>query len=292
MEPLPNIISATIERGNPLYPACVEQTVKKPPTLYARGNVALLTAPTARLAVVGSRRTTPASRSALTYILKPLNGVPLTIVSGLALGLDALAHEIALSNNLPTIAVLGSPVSDREIYPRTNFMLAQKILASRGLLLSPFAPGTPTMPFNFPARNQIIAALSTAVLVASAAATSGALITARFALDYGRDVLVIPGYITDPLYAGSNTLLKEGAILITSTADLADNVNVELQPAHYAPRTAAEEKILNALHNAPRTVDELTKNTGLTSAHILSILSELELRAAVQQTATGFIRIS
>ena len=193
---------------NEAYPDIFRSVLRKKPAIYFRGNFNLVNSERS-LAVVGSRTGTPVNQRNLEFVFSTLTDVPITIVSGLAIGLDALAHELALRNNMPTIAVLGSSVEDGEIYPASNESLAWRILAAGGLLISPFPPGTAIQPWNFPIRNQLIAALPQATLVASAAKKSGALITARLALEYGKDVFVIPGYVDDPLYEGSNRLTSK-----------------------------------------------------------------------------------
>lgn len=269
------------------YPLALLQALRRPPVLYFRGNLDLLEIPQ-KLAVVGSRKLTVDNQRFLKIILEPIRQTSLVIVSGLALGLDALAHTIALKNRLPTIAVVGSSVEEREIYPATNQRLAQNIIEAQGLLLSPFAPGTPVMKHNFPARNQIIAALSSAVLVASAAKKSGALITAREAFDYGRDVLVIPGSITDPLYEGANELLQQGAWPILSADDLRLYFNFTenaCQPSF--DLTPPETRALELLIPGPLWPDELAAHLRFSGAELNRLITQLEIKKLLNRLSDG-----
>lgn len=259
--------------------------------LYYRGNIDLL-AHKYHLSVIGSRAVTHANERNLRHVLDPISNPGLCIVSGLALGMDALSHELALANGLPTIAILGSSVDDAEIYPRSNVGLARRILEHNGLLLSPFQPQTDIMPYNFPIRNQIIAALSTAILVASAAKKSGALITARLALDYGHDVLVIPGNPSDPLYEGSNLLLQQGATPVLNAGDILDYFGL----AHAAQTTHTsddplEREVLGLLRTQGYTAHALSIAIKAPQSTINSLLTKFELRSWITRTPDGMIHL-
>lgn len=266
-----------IDPADPLYPDILRQVLKKPLTLYYRGDFELLSRKNL-LAVVGSRRPEFAARRALDYVLRPLAGIDLVIVSGLAIGLDSQAHRVALKNRLPTVAILGSGVGPSDIYPSSNRGLAEEILAAGGLLISPFPTQTPVQSWNFPIRNQLIAALPKATLVAAAAAASGARITARLALEYGRDVFVIPGAVDDPGYAGSNELLQQGAFPVLRARDLMEYFSIE-QPAaaRFPVEDAVSRAILQLVGERHCNREELPHLLGKNGTEIRSALSKLEL---------------
>ena len=215
-----------------LYPERLRQIPSPPPVLFYWGNwLPKREKNPLRLAVVGAREPTAYAFKAITTILEPLIGAGLEIISGLAKGVDALAHQAALTSGGRTIAVLGSGLNDDYIYPRENRPLLKNILARGGLVISEFPPTMPALKTNFPRRNRIIAGLAQATLVVEAKAKSGALITADFALEQNRDVLAIPGNIFSPLSAGTNNLIKAGAKAITSADDIAEVFGLELTTA-------------------------------------------------------------
>lgn len=201
------------------YPSLLKEIHTPPQQLYIRGNKELLLHPRL-LAVVGSRNTTEYGIRAMKAVLPEVVSAHTPLVSGLALGIDAHAHKLCIEYGQPTIAVLGSGVDDGSIYPRTNFSLAQEILASGGALVSEYPPNTKPHKAHFPARNRIVAGLCRATLIIQAAQKSGSLITARLAMEANRDVLVIPGPITDPLHAGTNALIRDGATPVVESNDI------------------------------------------------------------------------
>lgn len=204
---------------DPLYPHLLTQIPKYPQTLYYRGDISLLTAPNL-LAVVGSRKASTYGKEACERILSPLAEQDIILVSGLAYGIDSFAHSISVRAKKPTIAVLGCGIDDASIYPRSNLGLAHEILQTGGLIISEYKPGTPPHPSQFPARNRIIAGLCMATLVIQAAKRSGSLITARLALEGGREVLAVPGPITDVSCEGTNMLLRDGATPVLTSTDI------------------------------------------------------------------------
>lgn len=282
-------LSFSLAPADQEYPRKLKQVFRHPPILYCRGNRSLLESEHL-LSVVGSRHTTPVNQGNLDFVLGPVAQVSLTIISGLALGMDAHAHFIALRNGLPTIAVLGSSVHDREMYPRSNHSLAEKILSSDGLLISPFPPKTPIMPHNFPIRNQIIAALPQAVLIASAAKKSGALITARLALEYGNDVFVIPGNPFDPLYAGSNNLLQQGACPILLADDILEYFKLDTAPVQddTDPTVA---RIVGELEKENLSLNQLAARLQLPVNSVTVIMSKLELSGRVVVSSDGSMHL-
>jgi DNA processing protein len=250
-----------------------------PARLYVRGNADRSLLAQASVAVVGARACSPYGAQVARMLGRELGSAGLVIVSGLARGVDGHAHRGALEAGALTVAVLGCGI-DRD-YPAAHASLAAQI-AERGLIVSEYAPGVEPAPFRFPARNRIIAGLSAATVVVEARERSGALITADFALDEGREVFAVPGEITSSLSGGTNALLRLGATPLTSAADVFEALGIE------APE--AEEASHPLLELLPATIDELVASTG-TPAHALSAqLAELELAGVVQEGEGMFRR--
>lgn len=265
-----------IALGTAAYPASLAALYDPPPVLFARG--ALLPA-VRRVAVVGARGATPYGRSLARDLGRGLAARGVEVVSGLARGIDGAAHEGALAGRGTTLAVLGSSLDI--VYPAEHDALAGRIEAS-GALLSELPPGTPPSPSQFPSRNRIIVGLSEAVVVVEAGARSGALITARVALDEGRDVLAVPGRPTDPLAHGPNLLLRDGAVLIRGVQDVLDHLG--LPSSTGAPTEPGSDSILEKLAgSAPKSVDQLTVETGLAPYLLLARLGELELEGRIER---------
>lgn len=211
--------------NSPLYPAILKEIPTPPALLYYQGNIKALSVPS--LAVVGSRQNTPYGTSALHYLLPSVIDKGVTIISGLALGTDTIAHQLAVQNGGPTIAILGGGLDAASFYPAVNRQLGQDIINRGGLLISEFPPLCRPSRFSFPQRNRLIAALSRATLVVEAAQKSGALITADYALDFNREVLAIPGSIFSDRSQGTNQLLKSGARLINTAEDILLSLSYE-----------------------------------------------------------------
>ncbi len=283
------VLSGLILPDTAKYPEGIKQRVRPALPIYYRGNVDLLSS-SSTLSVIGSRAVTATNERNIHHILDSIINPAICIVSGLALGMDALAHEIALENGLPTIAVLGSSVEAREVYPSTNRSLAEHILEHNGLLISPFPPGTNIMPYNFPIRNQLIAALGQATLVASAAKRSGALITARLALEYGADVFVIPGNSFDSLYEGSNLLLQQGAQPILSANDILDYFKLTRGPLkEYQTENTKEQALVSLLQQRSYSIQELLLQLPMTSAALNTLLTTVELKGWIEMGADGMV---
>jgi DNA processing protein len=202
------------------FPVCLKEIPDPPKTIYLRGNLP----PESHilLAVVGSRKHTAYGKDVTQSLIQGLRGYPIAIVSGLALGIDALAHKAAMDVGLPTLAVPGSGLAWDVLYPRNHEKLAREILKKGGGLLSEFPPETPAAPWTFPKRNRIMAGLSQAVLIIEAQEQSGTLITARLAMENDRDVLAVPGPITALSSRGPNALIRDGATPILSSTDIVD----------------------------------------------------------------------
>ena len=260
---------------DPRYPALLRRIYDPPPILYVRGVLAEDEAKT--VAIVGSRASTAAGRALARSMARDLAAWGATVVSGLARGIDTAAHEGALDASGRTVAVLGCGL-DRT-YPPENERLAGRI-TSAGAVVSEFALGTPPLPEHFPRRNRVIAGWSRAVVVVEAAVRSGALNTARCAADEGRDVLAVPGHPTQPASAGTNQLIRDGAGLVRSAVDVAQEIGIE--PAAIAE--APTDPLLGALAvDAPATLEELRDRSGLETGALLARLTDLELRDVVRR---------
>jgi DNA processing protein len=229
------------------------------------------------VAVVGARACSPYGSQVARRLGRELAAAGLVVVSGLARGVDGEAHRGALEAGGTTVAVLGCGI-DRD-YPAAHAELARRIRES-GLVVSEYEPGVEPAPWRFPARNRVIAGLAAATLVVEARERSGALITADFALEEGRDVLAVPGEITSSLSAGTNTLLKLGATPCTCAGDVLDLFGLELETRPEPQVNGAASSVLAALPGAP---DDLLRSTGLDAAAIAVALAELELAGLVYE---------
>ena len=277
---------AIVTLADQSYPRSLLETADPPPVLYAHGRVELLQHPA--IAVVGSRNASAQGESNAHAFAAALSNAGLTIVSGLALGIDAAAHRGGLAGASSTIAVLGTGIDI--VYPSRNAELAVEI-SHRGLLISEFPLGAPASAHNFPRRNRLISGLGRGCLVVEAALASGSLITARTAADQGRDVFAIPGSIHSPLSKGCHALIKSGAKLVES----ADDVLCELsgfrpsgfanaaQPAAPAPSTG----LLAVMGHDPVDVDSLCARAGLSAEQVASELLKLELDGRVAALPGG-----
>ena len=275
---------ATITLADPRYPAALLETADPPLMMYAQGRLAQLRTPS--LAIVGSRNPTQQGIENARAFAQHLSRAGLAVVSGLALGVDAAAHDGALDGPAGTIAVVGTGLD--QVYPRRNAKLAQRII-EHGLILSEYALGTPPLAANFPVRNRIIAGLTRGTLVVEAALQSGSLITARLALEAGRDVYAIPGSIHSPQARGSNALIKQGAKLVDSAQDILEDLQLPHLSVAGTERTPNEPKasdpLLEALGYDPMTLEALVARTGWSAAQLNIRLLELELDGQVARLA-------
>ncbi|WP_425515795.1 DNA-processing protein DprA [Methylogaea oryzae] len=273
-----------------LYPALLKQIHDPPPLLYVRGDPALLSLP--QLAVVGSRNPSPPGERTAADFAAALSRTGLGITSGMALGIDAASHRGALSCGGVTIAVVGTGL-DR-VYPARHRQLAHDI-ARQGALVSELPPGTPVLPSHFPRRNRIISGLSLGVLVVEAAAQSGSLITARQALEQGREVYAIPGSIHNPLAKGCNALIRQGAKLVETVADILEELGGFVAPDLAAPAQDGETLqpaedhlgLLKFVAYEPTSVDTLVALSGETPEAVASTLLMLELSGHIASAAGG-----
>ncbi len=266
-----------IPLGDAGYPAALLQTADPPLLIYAQGRVELLAAPS--LAIVGSRNATPQGLENARAFAAHLSSAGMTIVSGMALGIDAAAHEGGLEGIGSTIAVVGTGLDI--VYPRRHHELAHRI-AESGLLVSEYSLGTPSIDSHFPERNRIIAGLSRGTLVVEAALRSGSLITARLAAEAGREVFAIPGSIHSPQSRGCHALLKQGAKLVETAADILEELSWPSVKAMAEPAASpASSPLLDALGFDPTSLDALVARTGIGAAELSARLLELELEGRV-----------
>jgi DNA processing protein len=265
------------------YPPRLAELADPPLAVFVAGADRDLLASTApSVAIVGSRRGAEAARRLARDLAAGAAAAGVTVVSGLALGVDAAAHEGALSVRGPTLAVLGT--GPDVAYPRTNARLFDRV-RDHGLLVSEYPPGTPPAPWRFPARNRLIAALADATLVVEAAERSGALITADMALELGRDVLAVPGWPGVSVARGTNALIKAGAGVVEDAADLLSWLGVDAPPATTA--ASGNDPILIELGRAPAYADELAERLGVAPGVVAAALARLELDGRLARDVHG-----
>ncbi len=263
------------------YPALLREIYDPPPVLYVRG--ALPVDDGSRdVAVVGSRAASPQGLSLARAMARDLSSWGACIVSGLARGVDSAAHQGALDAGGRTVAVLGSAL-DR-LYPRENERLAASLVERGGALVSEFPLRTPPSPGNFPRRNRVIAGWSRALVVVEAAQRSGALVTAREALEAGREVLAVPGHPSFPLAAGTNALIRDGARLVRDARDVAEELGLAVPVSEPQAKSDKEDAVLRALRReAPQSVEEIQARSGQPLHAVLARLAELELHEQIRR---------
>ncbi len=266
------------------YPETLKEIYNPPQLLYFKGE---LYQKEKCLAVVGSRNYTNYGKQIIDDIVRKVARTRISIVSGLALGVDAHAHNVSLEEGARAIAVLGTGLDKASIYPSYNRYLAEKIVDSGGALISEFPIGTAPLKHHFPQRNRIISGLSIATLVIEARARSGALITAKDALEQNREVLAVPGSIYSDLSKGPNMLIKEGARAILSYEDLAESLDLEnirnyIGKEIPVAENKEEEEILKHLKNEPIHIDVLVRLTGLNIKIVNATLSMMEIKGMVR----------
>lgn len=269
---------------SPQYPRYLLELPQPPPVLYVRGE--LLETDRWAVGIVGTRRLTRYGRQVTHNLVSGLVANGVTIVSGLARGIDAVAHKTAVELGGRTIAVLGSGLD--HIYPPEHRSLADKITAGYGAIVTEYALGVQPEAKNFPPRNRVISGLSLGVVVVEAGERSGALITAKFALEQDREVFAVPGNINSPASKGCNRLLQQGAKLVSSVDDILEELNLVLAHEQTAvqlalPESAEEAALINHLTRQPVHIDELSRASGLPPALVGSTLTLMELKGLVQQ---------
>ncbi|QFT52988.1 DNA-processing protein DprA [Microbulbifer sp. THAF38] len=283
-----------VHHGDTDYPALLAEISRPPPLLYLRGARAALSLP--QIAIVGARRATTAGLDNARSFAMELAGSGFAITSGLALGVDAAAHQGALRGEGVTIAVLGSGVDS--VYPRQNRALAEEILVAGGAIVSELPLGSGAEAKNFPRRNRIISGLSMGVLLVEAAVRSGSLITARLALEQNREVFAIPGSIHNPMARGCHHLIREGATLVETSADIAGQLGGLLSaPVKNEIATEVELEValddhqlqlLLALQGGPRSIEQLAVDTGESAGELMALLLQMELEGLLEQLPGGY----
>ncbi|WIO74275.1 DNA-processing protein DprA [Porticoccaceae bacterium LTM1] len=280
---------------SPDYPKLLKEIHTPPPLLYVKGDVSLLSMP--QLGIVGSRRHTMSGGETARAFARELSYCGFTITSGLAIGIDGMAHRGAMDGG-KTIAVLGTGVE--YIYPRIHQRLAQEILESGGTLVSEQPADTAPLPSLFPQRNRIISGLSLGVLVVEAARKSGSLITARCAMEQGREVFAMPGSVHSPVAHGCHQLIRDGATLVECVEDIGDQLGgmLELKKQELSSNTNArpelnlqEKKLLDLLGFDPVDFDALISHSGMDTPRLTSTLMDLELKGLLQQDAGRYLRV-
>ena len=270
-----------ITDDDPHFPPDLKEISYPPFFLYGRGNPQRLVS-SPKLGVVGTRRPTPYGIEATEIIVRELAEAGVTIVSGLAWGIDAKAHETTLEAKGITLAILGSGLNQESIFPPENRGLAKRI-AESGLLLSEYAPWTPAMKGHFPARNRIISGLSKGVLVIEARERSGTQITTRLALEHNREVFALPGSIFSPTSRGPNHLIQQGAKLVQSAKDILEELGIEYNEKEQKSFSMGErEKAIYQLLEEPTSVDAIKEKTNLETSFIIATISFLELKNLVK----------
>ncbi len=264
------------------YPQALLQISDPPPLIYAKGRLELLNH--VGFAVVGSRNATAQGLSNAEAFSAAFSHAGLTIVSGLALGVDAAAHRGGLAGAGSTIAVVGTGLDI--VYPARNRALAHTI-AERGTLISEFQLGTPALAANFPRRNRLICGLSRGCLVVEAAVSSGSLITARLAAEQGRDVFAIPGSIHSPLTKGCHALIKQGAKLVESAQDVLEELGLAAPVAEPPAQLPEAQGLLAHLGHDPCDLETLQQRSGTETAAIIAALTALELDGHIESLPGG-----
>lgn len=279
-------ISAVLS-NDPSYPALLGQIYAPPPILYFKGDLKNnLDFP---LGVVGSRKFSAYGRQAAADIAGKLAKAGITIVSGMAAGIDTISHEAAIENRGKTIAVLGSGLDSANLLPKKFF--AEKIIA-HGALVSEFPFGVPSLKHHFPLRNRIIAGLSRGVLIIEAAEKSGALITAKFALDSNRDVFAIPGSIYWPNSSGTNNLIKQGAKAITKYEEILEELDLTkieeyADSRRIVPCSTEEKTIYGFLSSEPLHIDNIAKKAKMETSRAGSVLMMMEMKGMIKNLGAG-----
>ncbi|MEX2007596.1 MAG: DNA-processing protein DprA [Candidatus Levyibacteriota bacterium] len=279
------------------YPKLLRQIPNPPIVLYIKGDPKLLDIKSRKIAIVGTRHITSYGRQITEMFAGELAHSGLVIVSGMALGVDGVAHSSCIDVGGKTIAVLGNGVDTP--YPRENEKLYEQILDSGGLILSEYPPGTPPSAGSFPARNRIVAGLSSGILVTEGAADSGSLITANFGLEFGRKVFAVPGPITSSLSKAPLDLIAKGARLVTSPEDILKEFSIsnsqfsnKTKNTKFKTENKEEQEILKILENESLQFDEIARKTKIDSSKLGSILSMMEIRGMIKSTESGNFSIA
>jgi len=281
----------TISIKDKNYPKLLKDIKDPPEVFYLRGEIL---AEENCFAVVGTRRCSAYGKEIALEIAGDLAETGLTIVSGLAPGIDSLAHQATLERGERTIAVLGTGIDEKSIYPQENLKLAEKIVESGGCLISEYPPGTHGSEFTFPKRNRIISGLSLGVLIIEAKQKSGALITANWAKKQGRKVFAVPGPIHSSNSKGCHYLIKQGAKLVENANDILKELNLPIKEGgkEIAGETPEENLILGVLKEEALDADKIIEKTKLSVAKVASALAILEIKGKVRNLGGNIYAIS
>jgi DNA processing protein len=266
------------------FPKLLSEIYDPPQLLYYRG---IIKKDEFALAIVGSRKITSYGERVVEKFVSGIAENKITVVSGLALGVDSLAHNITIKNGGRTVAVIGSGLDKQSIYPTQNRYLADKIVDSGGAVISEFPLGTPPLRHHFPQRNRIISGLSLGTIVIEAGEKSGALITASCAMEQGREVFAVPGNIFSPVSQGPNNLIKQGAKPVTTIDDVFEfmdlkQINNFIKNREIVPETDEEKIIITNLNHEPTFINDLVRVTGLDINRINSTLTIMEMKGMVK----------
>lgn len=276
----------TILDGN--YPSSLRDIYTPPIVLFFQGDLSIVN--NTAIAIVGTRNITSYGKLVTETFARELAGCGIVIVSGLATGVDTVSHCAAIEAGGKTIAVLGSGLN--QIFPLENTSLAQKISQGYGVIISEFPPDSPPLPRNFPIRNRLISGLSKAVLVTEASEGSGSLITAKYALEQGKEVYAVPGPITSYYSKGPALLIKEGAKLVTDPAEIMSDFGIGRKGANKVSSeyrlTAIEKRIIDLLINGKKHIDEICKNLKLSNSSACTLLLKMEIHGLIKNTGDGY----
>lgn len=277
-----------VKRGEAAYPAVLREIADPPNQLYVWGDIDSLSTGIL-IAVVGTRKPTDYGIRVTGRLSADLTAAGVTVVSGLAYGVDTIALTEAITMGAKVVAVIGSGLDRESFYPAANYQLAERIVESGGAVISEYPSGTPPLKQHFPARNRIIAGLTVGTVVIEGIKGSGALITAEHAMEFGREVFGVPGSIFVPEAWAPNHLIKEGAIPITAAADILESLGLTRLnlPDAAVKETSIEDKIYQTLNQQSLSIDELSRQLQLDSQLISSTLTLMEIKGAIKLTPAG-----
>lgn len=281
----------TVRPQDNIFTNQLASIAKVPNTLYYCGE--LPSTPVKSVAIVGSRKPTPYGKSVTEKIVHALAEHNVTIISGLALGIDSIAHKAALKFNTPTIAVMARGLNG--IYPASHFSLSREIVKAGGALISTYPADMPAQPYHFLERNRIISGLSSIVIVTEAAVKSGTLNTASHALEQGKDVFAVPGNITSPMSAGCNRLIRQGAQPLIDTSDILSALGIKSQkttPQIPVRKNKTEQLIINAILAGAKDTNQIINATNISPSSIFVTLSTLEIAGIIESSPEGVWTIS
>ncbi len=271
--------------GSPKYPSLLTEMSDPPFVIFVRGTLPPNEQPA--VAIVGTRKYSAYGKTATEQLATELAKAKVAVVSGLALGIDGIAHQATLTTKGTTLAILGSGINKKNVYPANHQKLAEEIIAQGGALISEYPPGFEPTQYSFPARNRIIAGLTLGTVVTEAPTESGALITAKYAMDYNREVFAVPHPITSISGEGGNNLIKMGAKLVTKVTDILEELQIQniehiITNNKILPSTPTEAKLLETLSREPQHIDTIIKISGLDSGIVSSTLTMMEMKGKVK----------